>query len=77
MSPNTGYIIANMKTKIERLESSNAQMVFVLKVYMATFPAFRLKPIGAPNSDARKAQDEHIALEDRTRSIITRAGFSP
>lgn len=46
------------------------ELLLVVKDYLQICPAFRTKPIGAPGSDARAAQDEHIALEDRANSLI-------
>lgn len=36
-------------------------------------PAFRLKRIGAPYSDARQQQALHVAAEDEVRDAIARA----
>lgn len=45
----------------------------LLKAYLAKFPAFRSKPIGAPYSKERNQQQEHIALEDLARTAFTGA----
>jgi hypothetical protein len=45
----------------------------LLKAYLAKFPAFRSKPIGAPYSKERNQQQEHIALEDLARAAFTGA----
>lgn len=36
-------------------------------------PAFRAKPVGAPNSSERIKQDKLIALEDAARAALSRA----
>lgn len=48
------------------------ELLLVLKDYLQLCPAFRSKPIGAPGSDARARQDDHIALEIRAQTIIAR-----
>ena len=53
-----------------------AEMRALLAEYMTEFPAFRVKPQGAPHSDARKEQDADIRREDRARAVIAlRPGF--
>lgn len=59
---------------------SNAHLIAVapelleaLEQYVEANPAFRLKPVGAPGSSARKAQDIHIALEDAALAAIAKA----
>lgn len=44
-----------------------------LKYYVAEHPAFRSKPYGAPNSDARRDQDKAIAFEDAAKAAIAKA----
>lgn len=41
-----------------------------LRFYVDAFPAFRSKPVGAPNSIERQAQEVHVAQEDRVREIL-------
>lgn len=43
-----------------------------LRIYVATFPAFRSKPIGAPNSSVRADQQSHIAMEDMARAALAK-----
>ena len=43
----------------------------VLQFYMDAFPAFRSKPVGAPNSIERRAQETHIEWEDKARALLT------
>lgn len=45
----------------------------LLQRWLDAAPAFRTKPLGAPGSCARAAQDEHIALEDATRACLQSA----
>jgi hypothetical protein len=53
-----------------------AEMRLLLTEYMTAFPAFRAKPQGSPNSDARKEQQADIAREDRARAVLVlRPGF--
>lgn len=54
------------------MERSDA--IAIIQEYLRLAPAFRSKPCGAPNSQVRAEQDAHIALEDRARSWLTRAG---
>lgn len=42
----------------------------VLRRYMAAYPAFRIKPIGAPNSPARIEQENLMALEDAANAVL-------
>lgn len=44
----------------------------LLREYMQEFPAFRLKPEGSPNSDARQEQQADIAREDRALALLAR-----
>ena len=47
-----------------------SQLYELLCWYKSTFPAFRSKPIGAPNSSARTEQDRHIEMEKRANALI-------
>ena len=51
-----------------------AEMARLLEWYVTEFPAFRAKPIGAPNSIMRLKQQIHTDIEDRARAAISRAG---
>lgn len=48
-------------------------LVEVLKRYMNAYPAFRIKPEGAPNSPVRVEQERLMALEDCARAAIAKA----
>jgi len=56
---------------------TNAELIAALRAllieYMAAHPAFRIKPIGAPNSDARLEQEIAVEREDRALRVTTRA----
>lgn len=43
----------------------------MLERYMNAYPAFRMKPIGAPGSQARDEQERLMALEDSARALLT------
>lgn len=50
----------------------------ILGRYMAAYPAFRMKPIGAPGSVMRVEQENLMALEDAARAAIAKAtGATP
>lgn len=44
----------------------------MLAEYRGLYPAFRAKPVGAPNSPARYEQADKIALEDRVNEFLSR-----
>jgi len=50
--------------------SENDKLRQLLRRYLELHPAFRLKPIGAPNSYGRMLQDAHIKLEDEARVAV-------
>lgn len=63
-----------LSIEASRLRSINADLLAALQAMLdAVEPAFRAKPMGAPHSLARMAQDAHIAAEDRARAAIKRA----
>lgn len=49
---------------------SEAKLRATLAEYMRLYPAFRGKPVGAPNSEKRQEQKALIALEDRARKLL-------
>lgn len=49
-------------------------LVKVLERYMDAYPAFRIKPIGAPGSAARIEQENLMALEDAAKRLIHTIG---
>lgn len=42
----------------------------ILWEYVREYPAFRGKPVGAPNSEKRREQERLIALEDRAKKLL-------
>lgn len=48
-------------------------LVEELNCYTRIYPAFRIRPVGAPCSAARTNQDNAIALEDSARDVLRRA----
>lgn len=58
---------------IVRACNSHAALVEALEAMLAAYPAFRSKPVGAPNSDARIKQEEEIRLEDYARAALALA----
>jgi|HubBroStandDraft_4_1064222.scaffolds.fasta_scaffold00019_95 hypothetical protein len=58
-----------MSTQINPL----TDLITAAETLLRTNPAFRLRPIGAPGSAARQAQDDAIAAEDQLRAAITKA----
>lgn len=50
--------------RIADLEAENARLKAIIQRYMNTYPAFRMKPIGAPGSIARIEQEKRMELEE-------------
>jgi hypothetical protein len=48
-------------------------MAKLLVRYMNMYPAFRVKPEGAPGSQVRNEQEQKMALEDAARSALKAA----
>jgi len=46
----------------------------MLRRYISAYPAFRMKPIGAPNSEKRIEQEMLMQLEDDANSLIKQSG---
>lgn len=59
--------------KLHRDTDHVSGMLAILRRYMAAYPAFRIKPVGAPGSEKRVEQENLIALEDDALDIIARA----
>jgi hypothetical protein len=55
-----------------KLFAAAPDMLEALLFYINEFPAFRSKPVGAPNSDARKAQENLIEAEDKALAAISK-----
>jgi hypothetical protein len=49
------------------------ELVDVLCRYLAAYPAFRIKPVGAPGSPARIEQENLMALEQTAIEVIAKA----
>lgn len=54
------------------LFAAAADLRHVLERYMAAYPAFRMKPVGAPGSEKRAEQENLMALEDAARAAIAK-----
>lgn len=65
---------AEIATNICTAVNAKDDLVMALRRLLAANPAFRSKPMGAPNSDARHKQDKHMAAEDAARAALGRAG---
>lgn len=55
------------------MDPDKVEMLAIIKAYLVIAPAFRSKPIGAPNSTERLWNDTKIAWEDRARAILAKA----
>lgn len=47
-------------------------LIAILRRYIAAYPAFRMKPIGAPGSAARIEQENLMALEEAATAAIAK-----
>jgi hypothetical protein len=59
----TSYTGKSIPEHIEQLRT-------VLERYMFAYPAFRMKPIGAPGSPARIESERLMALEEAARAAL-------
>lgn len=59
-------------TQIEELARENERLRELLTRYVYAYPAFRIRPIGAPGSEKRVDQESLIALEDAARTALAR-----
>jgi hypothetical protein len=50
--------------------SNEQRLIAIIDRYMAAYPAFRIKPEGAPGSQARGEQERLMALEDAAKAAI-------
>ena len=55
------------------LVAAAPDLLAVLQRYVNAYPAFRIKPIGAPGSEKRIEQENLMALEDAARTAIAKA----
>ena len=52
---------------------SAPEVLEVLQRYVFAYPAFRIKPVGAPGSEKRIEQENLMALEDAAQELIRRS----
>jgi hypothetical protein len=64
--------IAALHAIVDEAEAA-AEVLAVLKRYVNAYPAFRMKPVGAPGSEKRIEQENLMALEDAARAAIAKA----
>lgn len=55
-------------------KSSMDDVSACLQEMLALYPAFRAKPVGVPDSDARLEHERQLATEERARAVLIRAG---
>lgn len=55
------------------LLAASFDLLAVLQRYVNAYPAFRIKPVGAPGSPERVEQERLMALEDAARTAISKA----
>lgn len=61
-------------TEVIEAHSKDApDLLEVLSRYVSAYPAFRMKPVGAPGSDKRIEQQNLMALEDTAQAAIVAA----
>jgi hypothetical protein len=60
------------ENEIARLMTQNIALKAMVERYMSAYPAFRIKPVGAPNSEKRREQENLMALEDSARKLLGR-----
>lgn len=61
-----GHFAAHLFTLVSKTDRA----LSLLEEYVAMFPAFRTKPIGALGSEQRAQQERHISLEDRAKRLL-------
>lgn len=59
---------------IKKFKSEAAHLADLLRWYVEEFPALRVRPIGAPNSDARQKQKRHVEIEVEAKAALAKAG---
>jgi hypothetical protein len=57
-------------TSVDQLAAQRDAIAAVLERYVAAYPAFRIKPVGAPGSQVREEQERLMALEDAARAVL-------
>lgn len=52
------------------ISKRESELANILERYIAAYPAFRMKPVGAPGSQARDEQERLMALEQTALKIL-------
>ena len=75
-SSHVATISAGMNDQPEyaRLFAAAPDLFAIVTRYLATYPAFRIMPVGSPGSERRAEQEAQIELEDDARAIIAKMG---
>jgi len=55
---------------IEELVRENERLRALLNRYISAYPAFRIRPVGAPGSEKRIEQENLMALEDAAQAAL-------
>lgn len=58
----------------QRAMATAPELLALLKRYRNAYPAFRMKPVGAPGSEKRIEQEMLTALEEAADTAIAKAG---
>jgi hypothetical protein len=66
--------IERLEKQLRREQSRAANLIAVLRRYIAAYPAFRIKPEGAPGSPVRVEQERLMELEDLANAAIAYKG---
>lgn len=69
--PNVVY--SDLVARASTLEAQNSELANIVKRYMGAYPAFRIKPEGAPGSQARDEQERLMALEDAALAALAKS----
>jgi hypothetical protein len=65
-------IESNNREADARLIAAAPDLYAILQRYVASYPAFRIKPVGAPGSEKRVEQENLMALEDAAQAALAR-----
>lgn len=74
-----GFSNSQIDAALRSQLSSDAlpDLIVVLARYLGAYPAFRIKPTGAPGSPARIEQESLMALEDAAMAALAKARGQP
>lgn len=75
MSAFDDFMIGQVVSRSDDLRAMRTQrneLRGLLERYMSAYPAFRIKPAGAPGSQVRDEQERLMALEDEARAAIAK-----